>query len=164
VNTTNGFNYLIGLTAAAYKVTPFQLSISSTPPTLYLGRYDYPSISLSMGGRINFPFAVLSTAKSDSMLSQTMRVTPSTFSGDVPISVDFYITYPYGSLPPSGEAMYHAVEDAFIGTFNTPGAYGAFPSGVVYNNLVIVEQGNMGYEENRWVQLIPCALMFERVA
>jgi len=161
VNT--GFNYQMNLAAPNYSVSPFTLDHTVTPPTLLLGRYSYAVLKQAGILYFNAPFAVLSMAKSDMSGRQTLRVTPATFSGMMIASVDFYIPYA-GAFAPDGEAMFHAVEDSFVNCFNSPPqSYAGMPSGLTYNNECIVEQGQMEWDGNRFVQLIPCSLFFYRV-
>ncbi len=160
----SGFNYQITQTAAAYGVVPFTLSDQSTPPSLVMGRYDYPGLTKIFGVEMA-PVAVLSTAKADNSGRQNMRVTPSSFSGQIIISLDVYavVSQGGGNLAPDGEAMYHAIEDALVATFNTPVSYGLMPPGVTYNNEITLEQGIVDSSGGRWLQWIPCSLHFYRV-
>lgn len=160
-----GFNALINTTAATYGVAPFQLSESGAQTgLLYEGTFNIPAL-MQAGAPVVFPCAVLSTAKSNAAGNQAMRVTPSTFSGQVILSLDFYVKYDTGGVP-LGESMYHAVEDAVIATFNDPDYYipNPPPPGVTYNNEIAVEQDVMGYSGTYWLQMIPCTLFFYRVA
>lgn len=162
LDNTSGFNALIEQTATTYAVQPFTLSIQSAPPSLYLGRYTPEDIQKSVGGAssMNFPLAILSIVNANSIGKQAMRVTPSTFSGSVPMSLDFYVAYPMSSLPPDGNAMFCAVMDAVTGALCGPGAMGTVPAGLAFNNEVLVEQGNMSWDGSRWIQAIPCAINF----
>ncbi len=160
-----GFNYWMTQTAPFFGVEAFQLSEQAYPPSLVIGRYDYPTLRKAMGANFSSPCAVLSGAKSDNTGRQNLRVTPSNFSGQIIISLDFYVTSGNGSnLPPNGQAMYHAVEAALVNTFNTPLSYGLMPPGTTYNNEVQAEQGAMEFDGVRWVQWIPCGLFFYQVS
>lgn len=157
LDSTIGFNGLIQQTATTYGVQDFQLSTQSTPPSLWLGRYDLPTL---IRAGASWPAAVVSTVKVDSRGKLAMRVTPSTYSGPVLISVDFYMVYPSGNFPPDGEAYFSAVEDAMISTFDDAQTYGLLPSGLTYNNEIVVSQGKMEWTENTWIQQIACGLDF----
>lgn len=166
LDTSTGFNALIDLTAVTYSVQAFQLSVSSQPPSLYTGRYDAPTIQTAMGNAssLNYPLAILSVSKLDAIGKQAMRVTPSTFSGQVIVSVDFYVTYPFGSIPPDGEAMFFAVTDALAGAMDARGSFNAVPPGLIYNNEISAEQGVLTWDTSRWLQFIPCGIAFHVVA
>ena len=157
-----GFGTLLSGTAANYSFQPFALSSSATPPSLFLGRYDRQSLMSSgvVPTPLSYPIAVVSTFKDDSTGKEAMKVTPSTFSGSVLVAVDFHIAYPAGSLPPDGEAGFHAIEEAFIGCFCAQETYSLIPQGVLFNNEVMVEQLNMEWNQDRWVQHIACGLNF----
>ena len=164
-DASSGFNYQITQTAPIYGVDSFQISDQCTPPSLYLGRYDYPTLKQAMGVNFSTPCAVLSVSKADNSARQNLRVTPSTFSGQIIVSIDFYVVVgPQGNLPPDGEAMFTAVSEALVNTFNTPTSYGLMPPGSTYNNEVMVEQGGMEWQGDRWIQWIPCGLFFYQVS
>lgn len=164
LDPAEGFNFFITQAAPSYGVQPFQLSIQSSPPTLWLGRYDLSTLVRQVSAA-QLPCAILSVAKDDSRGKLALRATPSTFAGTVLVSVDFHIGYPEGAPPPDGEAMFHAVEDAMVNTFNTPTSYGFIPGGVGYNNELIVSQGNMELtNSNGWVQQISFGMDFFLIA
>ncbi len=158
-----GFNGMLLLSSSVYKVCPFTLCDCPPNLNLFLGRYRHADIATAYAGRDYFPYAVLSVANSDMLAKNGMKVTPSTFSGVIPISLDFVISVQDGSVPLDGEANYHAVEDAMYNTFNTPTSFGLMPPGVGYNNELKVEQGVMEYDTSRWLQLIACTMMFYKV-
>lgn len=163
-NTTVGFNYWITQTASSFGVPSFQLSDQSSRPSLYLGRYDYPTL-LKSGANFSTPVAVLSVAKADNTSRQNLSVTPSSYSGQVVVSLDFYIpAASSGSMPPDGEAMYFAIESALVAAFNSPTSYGLMPPGTTYNNEIQVEQGAMEFDGTRWVQWIPVSMFFYQVS
>ena len=157
-----GFGTLLSGSASNYNFQPFQLSSSSTQISLFTGRYDKATLQASgkIPNPLTYPIAVVSTFKDDTAGKEAMKVTPSTFSGSVLVGVDFHITYPAGSLPPDGEAGFHAVEEAFIGCFCQAGTYGLLPQGVLFNNELMVEQMNMEWSQSVWNQHIPCGLNF----
>ncbi len=167
--TSQGFNELILETTAEYGVTPFQLSDSGAAPNLLVGRFDLPNL-IKSGFQPNYPLCIMSAAKSDTIGRNSLQVTPSTFSGSIIISLDFYMTAPCGSLPRDGQNMYQAVEDAVVGAFSTDVSYALMPQGLTYNDEALVEQGRMEYgplnpaDGPVWVQMIACTLVFRRVA
>lgn len=164
-DATTGFNYQITQTAPAYGVTPFQLTTTSTPPTLYLGRYDANDIRKAGGATAswNVPFAILSIAKGDATGKQAMRVTPSIFSGLVIVTIDFVVGYPTGSLPPDGNAMFCAIADAMLETMNMQASVNVPPPGIGYNNEMALDQGVMEFDGSRWVLVVPTTILMNLI-
>jgi len=170
LDTANdGFNQLILETTATYGVTPFQLSDSGNAPNLLVGRFDLPSL-IKSGFQPNYPLCIMSVAKSDTIGRNSLQVTPSTFSGSIIVSLDFYVVTDCGSVPADGQSVYQAVEDAVVGAFSTDVSYALMPQGLTFNDEALVEQGRMEFGplsssgDPVWCQMIACTLVFRRVA
>lgn len=162
---STSFNTLITETAPVYGVAPFVLTTIGAGRNLWFGRLGLTSLIQACGISRDggFPLAVLSTADLDSMGRKNLLVTPSTFAGEIVMSLDFYVAYS-SRLPPDGEAMFFAIGDALINSFNTGASYGLMPSGLMYGNESRYQQDNLEFDGTRWIQCIPCAFLFRRVA
>lgn len=162
----NGFNGYINLTAETYNVRPFRLATTGPGQSLFLGRFTMADVqkAVGSGSTFSFPTAVLSIAKGDSAGQQALRVTPSIFSGQVIVSLDFYISYDLGSLPEDANAMFCAVFDALAMALCERASYNVVPPGLGFNNEITIEQGRMEWDGTRWIQFIPVAIFFNVVA
>ena len=162
-----GFNYIFPITAGIYGVEAFTLSKDS-PANLFTGNYDYPSLRMAYNDSDPFPCAVVSIGESNAAGKTAMRITPSTFSGMIAISTDFYVKYPDGSVPPDGDAMVCAIEDAYYGALNgningIP-AYSAInQNGLMTNNEAQMRASKLTFNQVRWEQVIFFTSFFNRV-
>lgn len=165
LDTANdGFNQLIPGTCVEYGITPFQLSASAATRNLFIGRYNWVTLSKA-GVAIQYPMAILSTAKSDSIGRNSLQVTPSTFSGNVIVSLDFWSATECSSIASNGQAMFQAIEDALAGTFSSDVSYSLVPPGLSYNDEAMVEQGVLEIAATPagaqiFIQQIACTFLF----
>lgn len=160
---STSFNPNHAIAAATYGVAPMVLSTTSNPATLMLGRFKFASlVKACMAGQFGFPIVILSIANDDMVGRGAMRVTPSTYSGPIFISIDFWVEHPE-RIPGDGDAIYCAIEDALMSTFNSPDSYGLMPQGLTYNNEIRVDNGEMEFDGTRWLQLISAFMVFYRI-
>lgn len=159
---TLGFNARHPAIAQEYGVEPIKFSAVTSPANLFFGRFDLAQLQRAYKPDL-FPLGVLSVFGSDAIGRQAMRVTPSTFSGSVVLTLDVYLAH-NNEVPPDGEAQFFALEDAMVQAFNSEENYQLVPGGVAYNNEIKADQGKMDYDGTRWIQLVSFAMMFNRVA
>lgn len=163
----NGFNQLILDSSVTYDVPSFQLSDGGgddcvSGVNLFIGRFELASLQRAGAGK-NFPLAILSIAKDDAIQRANLQVTPSTYSGMIIVSLDFWVEYPGSNVPLNGEARFHAIEDALISTFDSPATFSMVSQGIAYNNEISIDQGKMELL-NDWLQFIGCTLIFRLTA
>jgi hypothetical protein len=157
-----GFNEIFAGVAAEYSgVTPIQVTSSN----LILGRID-PASVVQAGGPsfLSYPMFVLSPAKSDAIGNVAMKITPSTFSGVVGVSLDAFIKFPGGGIIPDGNALGCAFEDTIVSMLNEASAYSLYTGGLIYNNEVSVDFGKMEWATNCWTQCVMSTIVFRLVA
>ncbi len=155
----NGFNSNI---QAACDLYGYEEDLTLSVSNLLLGRIAITNVIRSTSPN-PYPFAVLSIMKSDAMSKLAMKVTPSTFSGAVVLSLDFNIIYRNGKVPVDGESGFFALETAIASCLNSQETYTLMPMGLTYDNELLSEQGPLEWDGTKWTQLNAFAAVFYRV-